>query len=104
MSPAVRAAAGIDDPHHPPTPGERISVPHANHAGGLAGDTERERETDAEWAEDLALRVLLDRVRPERRDEAAERVRSVLRDFETGRPTARRRLPRMIGIARRQGG
>jgi hypothetical protein len=72
-------------------------VPHANQTSELAGDTERERESDAGWAEELALRVLLARVRPERRGEAAERVRSVLQEFETDPPTPRRRLPRVIG-------
>jgi hypothetical protein len=76
-------------------------VPHANQTSELAGDTER--ESDAEWAEELAMRVLLARVRPERRDEAAERVRSVLRELETDPPPARRRLPRMGGAARRRG-
>ena len=79
-------------------------MPHANQTSALAGgDTERERESDAEWAEDLALRLLLARVRPERRDEAAERVRSVLRECEIELPAPRRRLPRMIKIARRPG-
>ncbi len=79
---------------------ERISVPHANHTSGPTGDAER--ESDAEWAEELALRVLLARVKPEHRAEAAERVRSVVRDFEAGPPPTRRRLPRMAGTARRR--
>lgn len=82
--------------HHPPKH-ERVSVPHANQTSGAAGNMER--ESDAEWAEDLALGVLLARVRPERRAEAAERVRSVVRDFETTGPAPRRRLPRMAGTA-----
>lgn len=75
---------------------------HADETGEPAGDTER--ESDAEWAEDLALRVLLARLRPELRDEAAERVRSVLRELEADSQPPRRRLPRMIRIARRPGG
>jgi len=88
-------------PRHPPGC-DRAGAPHAAPAGGPAGDAEG--ELDAAWAEELALRVLLARVAPERRDEAAERVRCVVRDFEDGAPAARRRLPRMLGIARRRGG
>ncbi len=96
MSAPDRASGGAHH-HHSPS-----SAPHAGATGGPAGDAEG--ESDARWAEELALRVLLARVAPERRDEAAERVRSVLRDFEDGGPAARRRLPRMLGIVRRRGG
>lgn len=57
---------------------------------------------DAEWAEALALRILLARVRPERRAEATERVRLVVRDFEAARVPGTRRLPRMSGTSRRR--
>lgn len=66
----------------------------------MADDPELE-QADADWAEDLALRILLARVQPERRAEAAERLRSVVRDLEAPRPAGIRRLPRMSGTSRR---
>ncbi len=59
-------------------------------------------QTDAEWAEALALRILLAGVQPERRPEAVERVRSLVRDFEAPATAGTRRLPRMIGTSRRR--
>jgi hypothetical protein len=59
-------------------------------------------QADAEWAEALALRILLARVRPERRAEAAERVRGLLRDLEAPRRAGARRLPKMSGTSRRR--
>lgn len=67
----------------------------------MANDMEME-QGDAEWAEALALRILLARVRPERHAEAAERVRSIVRDCEAPRATRIRRLPRMIVTSRRR--
>jgi hypothetical protein len=61
-------------------------------------------QADAEWAEALALRILLARVRPERHAEAIERLRSVVRDVETPRAAGIRRLPRMAGSSRRERG
>lgn len=57
---------------------------------------------DAEWAEELALRILLARVRPERHAEATERVRGLLRDLEAPRVAGTRRLPAMIAGSRRR--
>lgn len=59
------------------------------------------KPADANWAEDLALRILLARVQPERHAEATERLRSVVRDLEALRPAGIRRLPRMSGTSRR---
>lgn len=59
-------------------------------------------QVDAEWADALALRILLARVHPERRAEATERIRSVVRDFEAPRSAGTRRLPRMCGTSRRR--
>ena len=67
----------------------------------MANEMEME-QGDAEWAEALALRILLARVQPERRAEATERVRSVVRDFEAARVAGTRRLPRMSGTSRRR--
>lgn len=61
----------------------------------MADDMEM-KQADAEWAEELALRILLARVQPELRAEALERVRSVVRDCEAARTPGTRRLPRMI--------
>lgn len=60
------------------------------------------KQPDAEWAEDLALRILLARVKPERRAEAMERVRSVVRDCEVACTPGTRHLPRMVGTSRRR--
>ncbi|HEV3050276.1 MAG TPA: hypothetical protein VGX50_08220 [Longimicrobium sp.] len=59
-------------------------------------------QADAEWAEGLALRILLARVQPEQRAEAAERVRSLVRDLEAPRAARIRRLPRIRGTSRRR--
>lgn len=59
-------------------------------------------ESDAEWAEELALRILLARVKPERRTEAVERLRSVIRDCEITCTPGPRRLPKMVGTSRRR--
>lgn len=59
-------------------------------------------QADAEWAEVLALRILLARVQPERRAEAIERVQSVVREFEAPRTAGARRLPPMTGTSRRR--
>lgn len=67
----------------------------------MANEMEME-QGDAEWAEALALRILLARVQPERHAEAAERVRSIVRDCEVSRAARIRRLPRMIGTSRRR--
>lgn len=68
----------------------------------VVADDIKMETADAEWAEELALRILLAHVQPERRLEATERVRSVVRDFEAPRATGTRRLPRMNGISRRR--
>lgn len=60
------------------------------------------KQADAEWAEALALRILLAGVHPERHAEAMERVRSVVREFEAPRAPGTRRLPRMTGTTRRR--
>jgi hypothetical protein len=62
-----------------------------------------QQQADAEWAEDLALRILLAHVRPERQAEGTERLRSLVRELEGSARGAARRLPRMAG-ARRDGG
>ena len=67
----------------------------------MTHETEME-QADAEWAEALALRILLAGVQPERRAEATERVRSLVRDFEVPRAAGRRRLPRLYGTSRRR--
>jgi len=67
----------------------------------MADDMEME-QADAEWAEALALRILLARVQPERCTEATERVRAVLSEFEAPRPIETRRVPRMGGILQRR--
>lgn len=67
----------------------------------MANDVKME-QGDAEWAEALALRILLARVQPERRAEAVERVRSIVRDCEVSRAAGIRRLPTMIGTSRRR--
>lgn len=59
-------------------------------------------QTDAEWAETLALRILLAGVQPQRRAEAVERVRSLVRELEAPLTAGTRRLPRMIGTSRRR--
>lgn len=74
---------------------------HNTKAMAVVSDDMELEQADAEWAEALALRILLARVRPERHAEATERVRSVVRDFETPRTAGKRRLPRMSGISRR---
>jgi hypothetical protein len=68
----------------------------------VVSDNVKMEQEDAEWAEALALRILLARVRPERHAEATERVRSVVRDFEAPRAAGARRLPRMSGTSRRR--
>jgi hypothetical protein len=65
-------------------------------------DIEQE-QADADWAEDLALRILLAHVRPDRQAEGAERLRSLVREMEGSTRGAARRLPRMAG-PRRDGG
>lgn len=67
----------------------------------VANDMEME-QGDAEWAEALALRILLARVQPERHAEATERVRSIVQDCGAPRAARIRRLPRMIGTSRRR--
>lgn len=67
----------------------------------MADDLKME-QGDAEWAESLALRILLARVQPERHAEATERVRSVVRDFEAPHQAGTRRLPGMSGTSRRR--
>lgn len=59
-------------------------------------------QADAEWAEELALRILLARVQPERRAEATDRVRSMVRHFEAPRVGGIRRLQTMSGTSRRR--
>lgn len=57
---------------------------------------------DAEWAEALALRILLAGVQPERCAEATERVRAVLKDCKAPRSAGARRLPWTSGILQRR--
>lgn len=88
-----------------------VKIGRASHGNGggpptqamavVSDDMEMEK-ADAEWAEALALRILLAGVQPERRAEAVERVRSLVRDFEAPRPAGTRRLPRMSGTSRRR--
>lgn len=76
----------------------------ANHTRAMAvvSDDMEMENADAEWAEALALRILLAGVQPERRAEAIERVRLLVRDLEAPLPAGTRRLPRMIGTSRRR--
>lgn len=66
----------------------------------VSDDVERE-QADAEWAEALALRILLARVRPERHAEAIERIQAVVNDLEAPRRAGIRRLPMMTRTSRR---
>lgn len=77
------------------------STTHDKAVTVMANEMEME-QGDAEWAEALALRILLARVQPDRHAEAAERVRSIVRDCEAPRAARIRRLPRMIGTSRRR--
>ena len=77
---------------------------HNPKAMAVVSDDVKMEQADAEWAEALALRILLARVQPERQAEATERLRSVVRDFEAPREAGIRRLPQMSGTSRRRAG
>jgi hypothetical protein len=68
----------------------------------VVSDNVKMEQEDAEWAEALALRILLSRVRPERHAEATERIQAVVRDLEGPRRTGIRQLPRMSRTSRRR--
>ena len=75
---------------------------HITKAMAVVSDEMEMEQAVAEWAEALALRILLARVRPERHAEATERVRSLVRDFEALRVAGIRRLPRINRTSRRR--
>lgn len=75
---------------------------HHTKAMAVVSDDVEMEQADAEWAEALALRILLAGVQPERRAEATERVRSIVRDFEAPRTAGMRRLPIFNRTARRR--
>jgi ATPase subunit of ABC transporter with duplicated ATPase domains len=80
----------------------RPAPPQSHSDTVVPDDMNNMEQPDAEWAEALALRILLARVRPERRAEATERVRGLLRDLEAPRAAGARRLPVMSGGSRRR--
>jgi hypothetical protein len=97
---AAVARAGAFDPMVTP-PGTPEAVPRSPCPSDTVVEMEMQ-QADAEWAEALALRILLAGVQPERRAEAIERVRSLVRDLEAPGAAGSRRLPRMTGTSRRR--